>query len=118
MVPMRPALSLRVAVMVAAPVLVSGCGASHPAAPPVATVTLQNTAYNPAALSVHVGDAVTWVWADGNVPHNIDGASDLSSFDSGAPTTTGSWTYRFNKAGTYTYHCDVHPGMIGTVTVG
>jgi plastocyanin len=110
---MRPALG----VTLAAAVLVAGCGGGGPGAPPVATVTLQNVAYTPANVSVRVGDAIAWVWADGNVPHNIDGASDLSSFDSGGPTTTGTWTYRFRKAGTYTYHCDVHPSMIGTVVV-
>ena len=110
---MRPALCVTLAISI----LVAGCGSSGPGAAPVATVTLQNTAYTPAGLSIRAGDAIEWVWADGNVPHNIDGASDLSSFDSGAPTTTGTWTYRFKKAGTYRYHCDVHPGMIGTVVV-
>ena len=114
---MRPALSVTLAISIAVVGVLASCGSNGPGAAPVATVTLQNTAYTPADISIHVGDAVSWVWADGNVPHNIDGASDLSSFDSGAPTTTGTWVYRFSKAGTYLYHCDVHPGMMGTVVV-
>lgn len=96
----------------------AGCGSSGPpAGPPVASVTLQNTLYKPADISVKVGDTVQWIWADGNLPHNIDGASDLGPFDSGAPKTSGAWTFRFKRVGTFRYHCDVHPAMIGTVTV-
>jgi plastocyanin len=110
---MRPALCVSLAVCL----LAVGCGGGGPGPAPVATVTLRQTLYTPADLSLKVGDAVEWVWADGNVPHNIDGASDLSDFDSGTPTTTGTWRYRFGKAGTYSYHCDVHPQMMGTVVV-
>jgi plastocyanin len=107
-------------VVLAAPALLAGAcgaGAANPAAPAVATVTLRNIAYSPASISVKVGDTVEWVWADGAVPHNIDGASDLGPFDSGSVKTSGTWSFRFTKAGTFTYHCDVHPVMVGTVTV-
>jgi plastocyanin len=39
---------------------------------------------------------------------------------SGLPAPTGPpkpFNVKFTKAGTYTYFCDVHPGMIGTVVV-
>lgn len=108
----------RLLLLAAASIAVAGCGSSGPpAGAPAVSVTLQNNAYAPADISVKVGDTVQWVWADGNVPHNLDGASDLGPFDSGAPKTSGAWTFRFSNAGTFQYHCDVHPAMIGTVTV-
>lgn len=108
----------RLSLLAAAPLVVAGCGSGGSSArPPVLSVTLHNDTYAPADILVKVGDTVEWVWADGSVPHNIDGASDLGPFDSGAPTTSGMWMFRFKQAGTFQYHCDVHPAMIGTVTV-
>ena len=78
---------------------------------------LRNNAYQPASVTVQTGQTVEWVWQDGAIPHNIDGASDLSDFDSGSLVTSGTWRHRFKKAGTYSYHCDLHPFMQGTVIV-
>jgi plastocyanin len=112
-------LGRRLSLLAWAGFVAGGCGSGGPpaAAAPVVSVTLHNNTYTPAATSVKVGDTVEWVWADGVVPHNIDGASDLGPFDSGAPKTSGTWTFRFKQVGTFQYHCDVHPAMIGTVTV-
>jgi len=81
------------------------------------SVVVSGLAYKPADLSVKVGDSVTWSFQDGSVPHNVDGASDLNDFSSGTPQTSGTYTYKFKKAGSYSYHCDVHPFMKGTITV-
>jgi plastocyanin len=93
------------------------CGGGSPSGPPAATVTIRNSAYQPATVTIRKGETVAWVWQDGAIPHNVDGASDLSSFDSGSLVTAGTWRYRFTKTGTFTYHCDLHPGMQGIVMV-
>ena len=101
--------------------VLGGCGGAKPApvsaADPALTVTLKNLAYNPAQLSVKAGDTVTFVWKDGSIPHNVDGDSDLASFTSGTAKTGGSWTFTFHQAGTYSYHCDIHPNMQGIINV-
>jgi plastocyanin len=98
----------------------AGCGGGSSGPPTTLgpnTIVMKNIAYSPTMLSVKVGDAVTWVWKDGPIPHNVDGASDLSDFTSGNPKSSGTYTYTFKKAGSYAFHCDVHPGMMGTINV-
>jgi plastocyanin len=41
-------------------------------------------------------------------------------FDDGQKSpdqSTGTYTRTFNTAGAYPYHCTIHPGMSGSVTV-
>jgi plastocyanin len=38
-------------------------------------------------------------------------------FASGALDTDGSFSYTFDKPGTYPYFCAIHPHMTGTVIV-
>jgi plastocyanin len=81
------------------------------------TVTASaSLAFGPATLQVHVGDVVTFSFAQ--VPHNV-------FFDvvAGAPAdiqgnnASVSVTRTFTTAGTYHYNCHIHPGMQGTVQV-
>jgi len=77
------------------------------------TVTVQNNIFTPAATNVTVGATVTWTWAQGAVDHNV-------TFDDGpksATQSTGGYTRVFGTAGTYPYHCTIHPSMTGSVTV-
>ena len=77
-------------------------------------VTMQNLAFNPAALTVKVGTKVTWT--------NQDSTAHTVTFDTGGATSDNlaqSATYKqtFSTAGTLTYHCKIHSTMTGTVTV-
>lgn len=85
--------------------------------PPVMTtsVSLKNIAFSPAAIQVAPGATVQFTNNDG-IEHNImfsaGSVSDPIDFSSGVrsvvmPTTTG----------TYAYHCSIHAGMNGTITV-
>ncbi len=79
-------------------------------------VTIQNFAFSPAHLSVAPGTTVTWTNKD-SVAHTV--TSDTSAWpDSGSVNTGQTFSFTFKKAGTYTYHCSIHPSMVGTVTVG
>ncbi len=77
------------------------------------TVILKNTRFHPATLSIHRGDSVTWLWRD-EVRHNVT-ASSFHSRTQG----TGSFTVRFNRSGTFNYHCTIHveEGMKGKIVV-
>jgi len=77
-------------------------------------VTIQNFAFNPATISVKVGTKVTWT--------NQDSAGHTVTFDTGSDTsdtlaTSATYDHTFDAAGSFTYHCKIHPTMKGTVTV-
>jgi plastocyanin len=73
---------------------------------------MTTTAYAPNPMTVAVGTSVTW--------HNSDNTTHTStsgSWDSGGIAPGGSFSHTFSTAGSYTYHCTIHPGMTGTVVV-
>lgn len=77
-------------------------------------VIMTNRSYDPQTVTVRVGDTVTWVNEDAPrhdvVADNGEFASQL--FDAGQ-----TFSFTFTEAGTYPYHCSIHPGMDGTVIV-
>lgn len=78
------------------------------------TVTIANMAFTPATITVTPGTTVTWNNND-NMTHTV--TADDDSFDSGNIGAGSSFTKMFSVAGTYKYHCSIHPSMLGTVTV-
>ena len=78
------------------------------------TVTIKDFDFAPAAVTVNVGDTVTWTNA-GPSPHSAT-AND-GSFDTGVYGEGGSRSHTFDQAGTFSYICTPHPFMKGTVTV-
>lgn len=77
-------------------------------------VTIQNMSFSPSSMTIKTGDTVTWTDLD-SVSHTS--TADDNSFDTGTLSTGQSKTITFSKAGTYTYHCTIHPGMKGTIVV-
>ena len=122
-----PAASVTVAASPVASMTVAASPAALPSATPCApmsspgtvagagTVTIKDFSFQPAALGVAIGTAVTWT-NDDTTGHTV--TADDGSFDSGtvAPGTTFSQT--FSTAGTFAYHCNIHPSMTATITVG
>lgn len=77
-------------------------------------VTIQGFAFGPNALEVKVGTTITWTNNDG-APHTV--TADDGSFDSGRLNPGGTFSFTFAQAGTFAYHCNIHPSMVGTITV-
>jgi plastocyanin len=76
--------------------------------------TIAGNAFDPAEVSATVGQVVGFTNEDA-VPHSFtldDGSCDTGTFETGA-----SGAIRFDAAGSYPFHCTVHPTMTGTVTV-
>jgi plastocyanin len=72
-------------------------------------------AFSPVSLTVAVGTAVTWTNND-SVAHTV--TSDTKVFDSGSITAAvGTYSYTFTVAGTYNYHCTIHPMMTAKIIV-
>ncbi len=65
-------------------------------------------------LVIHAGTTVTWTNKD-SAPHTA--TADDGAFDSGRLGKGGSFSFTFNEAGTYAYHCDFHSSMTATITV-
>jgi plastocyanin len=80
----------------------------------VGASTLGNRAYTPDDLEIAVGTTVTWTNTD-SVDHTS--TSDGSGWNSGSIAPGGQFSFAFQSAGTFSYHCAIHPGMIGTVVV-
>ena len=78
------------------------------------TVNIANMSFTPDPYTVKAGTMVTWINKDG-VPHTV--TADDKSFDSGSIAAGGKFTYTFTTAGSFTYHCNFHPGMTATLTV-
>jgi plastocyanin len=75
-------------------------------------VTIAGFAYSPDPVTVNVGDTVTWTNNDA-ASHTATG----SGFSTGTIGTGASKSVTFNSAGTFAYHCAIHPSMTGTVVV-
>ena len=78
------------------------------------TVSIKNFAFNPANATVAPGTTVTWVNND-QTAHTV--TANNGAFDSGTLQPGKSYSFKFDKAGTYAYHCNIHPYMTATVTV-
>jgi plastocyanin len=70
--------------------------------------------FNPANIQVAVGTTVTWTWAATAVTHNVTFNDGVASGDKGAGA---NYSRTFSTAGTYNYHCTIHPTMTGSVLV-
>ncbi len=77
-------------------------------------VTIMNFAFQPQSVSVSAGTMVTWTNND-TAPHTS--TSDTGAWNSGTLTTAGTYERVFSTAGTYPYHCAIHPSMLGTIIV-
>ena len=77
-------------------------------------VKIDNYAFEPATITVPTGTSIRWVNRDEMV-HNVV-ASD-KSFKSKVLDTNEEFRYTFEKPGTYSYSCSIHPKMTGKIVV-
>ena len=85
------------------------------------SVNISNFSFAPVVINLKVGDTVTWTNNDA-APHQIASNphpthTDLPGLLSGVLSNGQSYSYTFDKAGTWGYHCHIHPSMTGTVVV-
>lgn len=80
-----------------------------------AVIDIQDFTFSPGTLTISVGASVTWMNLD-SAPHSIksDSGSELNSNLLG---NGDSYSHTFTQAGTYEYHCGVHPMMKGKIIV-
>lgn len=78
-----------------------------------AVITIEDFSFGQ-ALSVPVGTTVT-VTNEDNVSHTW--TSDDDVFDSGALANGEAFDFTFDESGEYTFVCEFHPNMTGSITV-
>jgi plastocyanin len=79
-----------------------------------AKVEIVDFEFAPAAVTVQAGGKVTWLNQD-SATHTA--TLDDGSFSSGDLAEGKLKSESFKDAGTYAYHCEIHPEMTGTVEV-
>ena len=77
--------------------------------------------YDPSPLNVAVGRTVLWINSD-NTAHTVtegnpSGNTPSNGFDSGILGPGQTFKHAFDKPGTVSYYCTLHPFMLGQVIV-
>jgi plastocyanin len=95
------------AVLVGALAAGSALAASH-------QVGIAGFSFSPKSVTIAVGDTV--VWDNSDVQHHTATADD-NSFDTGPISSGTPKSVTFSTAGTFAYHCSIHPTMTATIVV-
>jgi plastocyanin len=82
--------------------------------PDATKIIVKDFMFNPTPLTVKAGSTVTWTNMD-DEPHTV--VSDAGVFKSGGMDTNESFSFKFDKPGTYHFTCSIHPRMVGSVVV-
>jgi plastocyanin len=77
-------------------------------------VNIEFSDYRPSQLDVLPGETVVWTNVSQRT-HTV--TSDTGLFDSGNVPGGSTFSFRFNEVGTYSYHCTIHPSIVGEVDV-
>lgn len=75
-------------------------------------------AFSPASLTIKAGTTV--IWKNNTTASHTVTSDDGKSFDSGSNTPIASgmtFSFTFKTAGTFPYHCSIHPFMKATIIV-
>lgn len=94
---------------------ISATGKTH-------AVQVANFFYEPAKLTIAVGDAVKWTFTQGT--HTVTSGTDCTAdgkFDSKTKTVRGTYTRVFDAPGKFDYFCDYREhcahGQVGVIEV-
>lgn len=107
--------AMRIVAAVGVVIVLCMPGGAPSAAAATHEVEIEDFAFQPANLTISVGDTVQWTNSD-LTTHTT--TSTTGAWDSGALAKGQSFSHAFLAAGTYTYICTFHPQfMRGTITV-
>ncbi len=76
--------------------------------------TLTTTAFGTNPLTVPAGTTVSWLNND-STTHTAN--DDGGAWNSGNIAPGSRFNFTLQSAGRFTYHCQIHPGMTGTIVV-
>src|SRR5947209_7178051 len=87
----------------------SGISLSGSARAQTVSITIQNFAFQPPTMTIPVGTTVTWTNMDSASHTSTSDAGDAVTWSSPLLPTGGTFSFTFTQAGTFPYHCSVHP---------
>lgn len=105
-------VALVVALVVLAPEVGAVTPGDHARGGSRARVRIVDNRFRPASITVARGTRVRWV-NRGDNNHTSTG----NGWNSGNISPGDAFTRRFRRRGTFSYHCQIHATMMGTVTV-
>jgi plastocyanin len=122
---------LRLSAILAGTICVTACGSTTTSPSPTTTpqqapagsttvtmpsgaTTLTTTAYGTNPLNISVGTTISWLNSDSTTHTST---ADGGAWSSGNIAPGARFNFAFQSAGRFTYHCQIHPGMIGTIVV-
>lgn len=79
-------------------------------------VAVKDFAFTPESTTVRAGTTVTWTFQD-DVDHNVEPVTGAEPKKSPDLQGNETYTYTFEKPGTFAYRCGIHNSMTGTVVV-
>lgn len=93
-------------------------GGTHATVSRNRAVLLKNIQIHPTTVRIKRGDTVTWTWGDKPIDamHTVT-SYGRSRFRSAGARFVGTYTVRFARKGTYSYHCTIHDNMMGRIVV-
>jgi len=80
-------------------------------------VSIQNMMFTPSQITIAKGGTVTWTNNDSTTHTVVDDLSNVGGPNSGDIAPGHSYSFTFNKTGSFQYHCSIHPSMRGTIVV-
>jgi plastocyanin len=89
---------------------------SFPASADISVGAGGANAFDPSAVDIGAGGTVNFNWGSA-VTHNVTFDNPPASVPNSGDRSSGTFTVTFNTAGTYNFHCSIHAGMTGAVTV-
>jgi plastocyanin len=93
-------------------------GAPRASGATTTNVTVADNFFNPSSVTIKVNDSVKWNWSAGNFNiHSSTGPGAPPLWDTSPQSAGFTFTRQFTSAGSFAYHCTVHAGQTGTVTV-
>jgi plastocyanin len=83
----------------------------------VGSIDIKNMAFTPSQITISKGGTVTWTNNDTTAHTVTDDLSNVGGPASGTIEPGQTYSFTFNKTGSFQYHCSIHPSMRGTIVV-
>src|SRR5919108_5781486 len=114
----RTTFAAAAAVVAVFGVLITASAASAQA--PAVTIDAQDSptqGFSPSNVTISTGQTVRWEFDQAATTHTVTSTSANWSVDETRAPNGAAVEHTFDQAGTYTFHCKIHPIMTGSVTV-